>query len=123
MTNARRDTWDKYTEAWSETTVERKLAALRVSVRSSATYRDPLVVAEGHDALVAYMLDFHAQLPGGHFVTTYFQAHHDRSIAKWNMVDGAGAIVGEGVSYGEYDDSGMLAGMTGFFATPTNTPT
>lgn len=61
------------------------------------------------------MLGFHQHVPGGSFETHYFLAHHERSIAKWNMCNGAGEIIGEGVSYGEYGRDGKLVAMTGFF--------
>ena len=118
MTDAKRITWEKYAQAWAVASAEDKLAALRDSVESNCVYRDPLLTAEGHDALVDCMLNFHRQIPGGHFVTTYFQTHHDRSIAKWNMVDGQGKVIGDGISFGEYNDQGRLLTMTGFFESP-----
>ncbi len=66
------------------------------------------------------MRAFHQQVPGGHFVTSYFLAHHDASIAKWNMVNAEGATIGEGVSYGQYNEQGALIAMTGFFETPAS---
>ncbi len=51
-------------------------------------------------------------------MTTYFLEHHGRSIARWNMVDGEGAVLGDGISYGEYGDDGKLVAMTGFFEPP-----
>lgn len=113
-----RDVWERYVSAWKASSKAAKLAALAGSVDTACTYRDPLAVAIGHEQLVAYMLDFHRQVPGGHFVTTYFQAHHDRSIAKWNMVDGSGRVIGDGVSFGEYSAEGRLVTMTGFFEPP-----
>jgi hypothetical protein len=115
MTEAKRANWEKYALAWKETSRERKLAALRESVVPSCTYRDPNTVAEGHEELVAYMLGFQQQVPGAWFDTTYFLAHHDRSIAKWNMVGGTGQVIGDGVSYAEYDERGLLVTMSGFF--------
>lgn len=114
----KRSIWERYTSAWKEPSKAAKLAALERSVEAACTYRDPLVVAAGYEQLVAYMLDFHRQVPGGHFVTTYFQAHNDRSIARWNMVDGSGRVIGDGVSFGEYNADGRLCTMTGFFEPP-----
>ena len=113
-----RETWDTYTSAWKLATAEEKLSVLGRSTDQACIYRDPLAHTCGHTELVGYMLDFHQQMPGGHFETTHFQSHHGRSIAGWNMRDGSGAIVGDGISYGEYNDTGKLIGMTGFFATP-----
>jgi hypothetical protein len=115
--DGKRETWETYVSAWKETSGDGKRAALIASVAPACVYRDPLTQADGHDALIAYMLGFHQQVPGGHFETTYFLAHHDRSIAKWRMRSGDGTVVGEGVSYGEYDAHGKLSAMTGFFDT------
>jgi hypothetical protein len=118
VADEKRKTWETYASAWKEASAEGKWAALRQSVEPTCMYRDPLEVAEGHGQLVDYMLRFHEQVPGGHFVTSYFLAHHDRSIAKWTMNDAAGNVVGEGVSYGEYNERGKLVAMTGFFDVP-----
>jgi hypothetical protein len=120
MTDPKRTIWNTYSRAWKEADKGGKLAALRESTVSDCIYRDPNTVVEGHEALVQTMLAFHQQVPGGWFDTTYFLAHHDRSIAKWNMIDGKGQVIGNGVSYGEYDERGRLTSMTGFFepATP-----
>jgi len=114
----RRGTWDTYTLAWRETTARAKLQALRASTSEACVYCDPLARTDGHDALVDYMMDFHQQIPGGYFETTYFLAHHDGSISKWTMHSGDGAVVGDGVSFGEYDAQGRLQSMTGFFDDP-----
>jgi hypothetical protein len=118
MNTIQQTTWETYTRAWRETTPDAKAAALAQSVVSSCRYQDPLTSAQGHGELIDYMMDFHRQLPGGHFVTTSFAAHHDTSVARWNMVDGAGRVVGDGVSFGQYDHAGSLVEMTGFFDVP-----
>jgi SnoaL-like domain len=115
MNDERRATWEIYASAWKEASADAKRAKLAASVDRACTYRDPLTQVDGHDALVDYMLRFHEQVPGGYFETTYFLAHHQRSIAQWNMRSGEGAIVGKGISYGEYDERGKLVAMTGFF--------
>jgi hypothetical protein len=118
MSASKQTTWEKYVSAWKVTTANEKAAALRTSVAPSCVYKDPSTVASGHEELVAYMLALHQQIPAGHFVTTYFLAHHDASIAKWNMVNGAGEVIGDGVSYGQYNEHGLLVAMTGFFELP-----
>lgn len=118
-TDDRRKTWETYVSAWKLLDAKARSGALSTSVAEHAVYRDPLCQAEGHGPLIEYMNGFHEQVPGGHFETTYFQAHHDRSIAKWNMRNGQGLVLGEGVSYGEYDAEGKLVSMIGFFETPS----
>jgi hypothetical protein len=117
MTNDLRATWDTYASAWKATAADDKASALRASVAATAIYRDPLTEAKGHAALIAAMIDFHQRVPGGHFVTTHFEAHHDRSLARWTMHDAAGAVLGDGTSFGEYGPDGRLVAMTGFYAT------
>ncbi len=107
--------WETYVSAWKAEDAAAKRDALARSVATNAVYRDPLAECDGRDALLAYMLEFQKQVPGGYFETTYFLAHHGRSIAKWNMLDRSGQAIGHGVSYGEYGSGGELITMTGFF--------
>lgn len=116
--NDKREIWETYASAWRVPTPDAKRAALVASVDPASTYRDPLTQRRGHDDLVDAMLEFHAQIPGGHFQTTYFLAYEDRSIARWNMLSADGSVLGEGISYGEYGADGKLTTMTGFFETP-----
>lgn len=113
-----RSTWDTYTSSWKAKTREEKTSLLGDSVRDDAVYTDPLAQVASREALVAYMLEFHKQVPGGHFRTKSFQAHNNKSIAQWDMVAEDESVIGEGISYGEYDEQGRLTRMTGFFETP-----
>ncbi len=111
-------TWLAYAESWKVSSAEEKRALYEQALMPDCVYRDPLMEARGWDALLAYMQDFHRQIPGGHFVTTEFRAHHGRCLAQWQMRDGAGEVHGVGTSYGEFDPSGRLRSMTGFFEVP-----
>jgi len=120
MLNTRdaRATWERYAESWKVSGAAAKRALHETCLAPNCTYTDPLVVAQGRDALVEYMLEFHHQVPGGHFVTDHFLAHHDRGIARWRMVGGDGTTLSDGISYCEYDADGRLRAMTGFFEPP-----
>jgi len=107
--------WETYTQSWKAKGREAKLALFADSLNDDCEYRDPTIHTKGWEELAQNMANFHEQIPGGHFVTTWFLAHHGRSIAKWNMCDEAGTKLSEGVSYGEYDAYGRLLSMTGFF--------
>lgn len=110
--------WETYASAWKAETVAQKLAIFEQCLTEDCTYTDPLAQTKGWVELSAYMLDFHKQIPGGHFVSTYFLAHHGKSIVKWDMCAGDGSKVGEGISYGQYNADGKLVAMTGFYETP-----
>ena len=117
-TDVFRLTWEAYTAAWKPENAARRRSLFEQTLRRDCEYRDPLVHAVGWDALDFYMQDFHRQVPGGHFVTTWFLAHHDRSVAKWEMRNADATVLGQGVSYAEYADDGKLRAMNGFFDTP-----
>jgi hypothetical protein len=115
--NDARQTWERYVSAWKATEAGDKRALFDGCLSPLCVYRDPQTERRGWDDVLAYMLEFHRQVPGGHFVTDQFVAHHGRSMARWTMRDAAGRILGEGTSYGEYDEDGRLLAMTGFFET------
>lgn len=110
--------WETYTSAWKAETASEKQVIFEQSLAKGAIYTDPLAVTNGWDELIGYMLEFHKQIAGGHFVTTYFLAHNQKSIAKWDMCAADGTKIGEGISYGQYNDDGKLTAMTGFYETP-----
>ena len=117
MNNDLKAVWERYVASWKAGTVAEKRAHFAECLAPECVYTDPLARAQGWDELLAYMASFHEQVPGGHFVTEYFLAHHGRSIARWKMLDSAGAEIGSGMSYGEYDAEQRLVAMTGFFET------
>jgi hypothetical protein len=110
-------TWETYTAAWKAESAADKRALVSASLAQECTYRDPLVKATGWDELIAYMLDFHQQVPGGHFVTRRFRFHDGQSVAQWDMLDAHGTVIGDGASVGRYNQAGRLVSMAGFFDT------
>lgn len=112
-------TWLTYASSWKAETASERRALYEASLSPDCIYTDPLAVAHGWDELLAYMEAFHAQIPGGHFVTRYFLAHHGQSIAHWDMCDAEGNKLGEGTSHARFDGHGKLTSMTGFFETPS----
>jgi hypothetical protein len=115
--------WERYVASWKAVDAADKQRLFAGCLSPSCVYTDPQTVAKGWTELSNYMLDFQKQIPGGHFVTQQFITHHGRSMARWNMVGGDGAVLGDGVSYGEYGPDGKLVSMTGFFETPNPSPT
>lgn len=111
-------TWETFVASWKAESAAEKRKLFEKSLDRNCVYNDPLDNAKGWDELEAVMLDFHRQVPGGYFVTHYFQAHSNKSIAKWEMLNGENLVIGDGISYGEYNEHGMLVSMTGFFELP-----
>lgn len=122
METNRRTTWETYMAAWNTPSATDKHALFARCLASDCVYADPLAHTRGWNELVDYMNDFHRQVPGGRFLLNQFSAHHDGSLATWNMVGGDGAVLGNGMSYGEYTADGRLVKMVGFFDTPGQAP-
>ena len=117
MSQQYQDTWEAYTQSWKVESSAEKRALFEKSLTDQCIYHDPLTKTLGWSELEKYMIEFHEKIPGGHFVTTQFLAHSNKSIARWEMKDGNKQVLGDGVSYGEYGEDGKLISMTGFFET------
>lgn len=118
MSNNFKEIWETYVQSWKVESAEEKHALLKKCMASNSQYCDPAITTNNKEELVNYMLDFHQQIPGGHFVTQYFLAHHNKSIARWEMRNANNDLLGDGISYAEYNDDGMLISETGFFELP-----
>ena len=117
MSNEHEKTWEAYTSSWKPETSDEKRATFAICLDVECEYTDPLMKTKGWDELITYMLNFHQQVPGGYFVTNYFLAHNHQSIARWDMKNSENQVIGEGISYGKYNEKGKLVSMTGFFET------
>jgi hypothetical protein len=118
MNDELRDVWERYVRSWQVANIAEKREIYPTCLDQACVYTDPLTQAKGWDELLAYMISFHEQIPGGHFVTEQFYSHHHRSVARWKMLRGDGTPLGEGISYAEYDEQKRLVTMTGFFEPP-----
>lgn len=118
MNNELRDVWERYVGSWKVSSVAEKREIFPTCLSPACVYTDPLTKARGWDELTAYMVGFHEQIPGAHFVTEQFLSHDRRSVARWKMLSGDGTAIGEGISYAEYDAEQRLVTMTGFFEPP-----
>ena len=114
-----RKSWDRYANTWRLSSAEEKAQECEQVLVEGVVYTDPLTQRTGRGELVAYMLEFHQQIPGGHFKTKEFWAHSGCSVARWDMCAGDGSVVGTGVSYAHYRADGKLHSVTGFFDVPS----
>jgi len=103
--------------ALNATTREDKLRHLSECAAADISYSDPMVAIRGAEALAGYMLSLFEMNPGGRFVEVSFLSHHERSLAKWDVLDGGGVRVGDGTSYAEYDETGRIVSVAVFFTT------
>ena len=121
MSNNHKQTWLTYSQAWKVPTAQEKRVLMEKSLNQDCVYTDPMTQAKGWDELLAYMLKFHEDVPGGFFETIQFMTHNNRSVARWQMRNAQNETIGDGISYVEFDNDGRLKTMTGFFETPSQT--
>jgi hypothetical protein len=115
--NKREETWKRYSDAWHATDAERT-EIFKATLAKQCVYTDPLATTTGWKALTEYMRAFQQQFPGARFAVQDFETHNDCSIAHWKMLAPDGSPISAGVSYGEFDESGKITKMTGFFDVP-----
>ena len=108
-----------YFDLWNETDAAACQAALAATWAADATYRDPLLVAEGYDALAAMIAAVHAQYPGHRFQQTgAIDGYPGRARWPWALVGPDGAPIVAGLDVAVLADDGRLRSVTGFFEAP-----
>ncbi|NRA88865.1 MAG: nuclear transport factor 2 family protein [Rhizobiales bacterium] len=113
-------TWENYVELWRLTDKNEMKNRAKNVIVNDCGYRDPLIQANGTEALFNYIYEFQQQFSGGYIETYAFMSHHGRSMANWHMKSSNATIISEGISFGEYNEAGELTCMTGFFETQGN---
>jgi hypothetical protein len=110
------DLAERYIAAWNETDPDTRRAAVAALYAEDARYVDPLVDAEGREAIAATIGAVQQQFPGFVFrLAGPVDAHHDQARFSWELGP-AGApeapIVGFDVAV--RDPEGRLRSVLGF---------
>ncbi len=108
-------TWYTYQKAWSDVSSAERRELLARSVSENGVYTDPLSSCQGYDALVNYIEQFRASMPGALFKNHRFVEHHAQSHAEWTLYDAQGKEFQSGNSYARYGQGGRITHVTGFF--------
>jgi hypothetical protein len=109
-------TVDTYLAMWNQPDAGRRAELIRTAWAESGHYVDPLLEAEGHDALSQMVAAVHAQYPGHRFRrTSAVDTHHDQVRFGWELVAPDGSITVGGVDVGILAADGRLTSITGFF--------
>ncbi len=81
-----------------------------------ATYTDPMVHAEGAEALLAHITGIHQQMPGARIArTSEVQVHHDVARFAWQFTLPDGSSLPEGLDLAIFDSAGKIKRIVGFF--------
>jgi len=109
-------TIDRYCEAWSDPDPAQRAAALADVWATGATYTDPMVHAEGAEALLKHIAGVHSQMPGARIVrTSEVQVHHDVARFAWQVTLPDGSSLPEGLDLAIFDAGGKIKRIIGFF--------
>jgi hypothetical protein len=109
------DLADRYLAAWNETDPAARAAAMAGLFADDVRYTDPLVDAEGRDALHATIDAVHQQFPGFVFrLAGPVDAHHDQIRFSWELgpEDQEAPVAGSDVAV--VDGSGRIRTVLGF---------
>ena len=109
-------TVDTYFDMWNEDDPAKRLELIEQAWGSDGRYVDPLLEADGHEALSAMVENVHQHYPGHRFErTSGIDAHHDLVRFAWQLAAPDGAVTVAGIDVGELTADGRLRRITGFF--------
>ena len=106
---------DRYLAAWNERDPQRRRAAVDDLWAEGGTYTDPLVAAEGREAIDATIAAVQGQFPDFTFRPGQTSdAHHHLGRFTWELGPDGGAAVVVGFDVAVLDDDGRIRDVLGF---------
>ena len=109
-------TIDTYLAAWNETDPAARADLVKKAWAEEGAYVDPLLEAQGHEAINAMAAGVHQQFPGFRFRrTSGVDAHHSLVRFGWELVGEDGAVAVAGIDIAIVADDGRLSRVAGFF--------
>ncbi|MEU6034323.1 nuclear transport factor 2 family protein [Actinomadura sp. NPDC047616] len=110
-----RELIERYLAAWNEKDPAARRAAVDDLWTEDAAYVDPLVVAEGRDAIDATIAAVQAQFPDFVFrLAGDVDAHHHLARFTWELGPEDGEAVVVGFDVAEFSEDGRLGKVHGF---------
>jgi len=107
---------DTYLAMWNETDSKRRARLIEQAWVGGGHYADPMLEAEGHEALGQMVAGVQAKFPGHRFRRrSGVDAHHDQLRFAWDLISPDGAVVVAGIDIGALAADGRLERVTGFF--------
>ena len=109
------DLADRYLAAWNETDPAARRTAIDDLVADDVRYTDPLVEAEGRDALDATVAAVQEQFPGFVFrLAGPVDAHHDQVRFSWELGPAGQPAPIAGFDVAVVDSQGRIRTVLGF---------
>ena len=113
-----RSTYDIYVRGWSNIAEAERRDTLPRAIAADATYADPVSYTHGPGGMADVMTNFQRKTPGGYFVVDQFITQRDRALVFWRALDAEGKLRFTGNDAIIFDQGGLLAQISGFFAKP-----
>jgi hypothetical protein len=109
-------TVDTYLAMWNEADPAKRTQLIERAWTADGRYLDPMLEADGHDALHEMVTKVQSAYPGQQFKRlSGIDAHHDQVRFAWELSGDDGTVTVQGVDVGELADDGRFARITGFF--------
>jgi SnoaL-like domain len=109
-------TVDTYLAAWNETDADVRAKLVEQAWAPDGRYVDPLLEAQGRQAISDMVAGVHEQYPGQRFRRlSGIDAHHDQVRFAWELAAPGGVVTVAGIDVGELGPDGRLRRITGFF--------
>jgi hypothetical protein len=109
-------TVDTYLAMWNETDPARRAQLIARAWAGDGRYVDPMLEAEGHEALGAMVTGVQAKFPNHRFRrVSGVDVHHEELRFGWELRGPDGAVVVAGLDVGALAPDGRLRRITGFF--------
>jgi hypothetical protein len=106
---------DQYIQSWNETDAEARRALLARLWTEDGSYVDPLVVAEGLDAIDATIAGAQQQFAGLEFrLVPGVDAHHNLARFSWELGPAGGEAIVVGFDVAVLAEDGRLRAVHGF---------
>lgn len=107
---------DAYIAMWNEEDPARRAELIEQAWAEGATYRDPLLAADGYDGLSAMVETVHQHYPGQRFARlTGLDQHNGFARFGWHLAAADGAVTVAGIDVAEVAPDGRIRRITGFF--------
>jgi len=107
---------EAYLGMWNTTDPAARKKFIEKAWATDGRYVDPMLEADGHDALNEMVAGVQQHYVGHQFTrTSGIDAHHDTIRFAWDLRAPDGALTVAGVDVGVLDSDGKLQQITGFF--------
>jgi hypothetical protein len=105
-----------YGAAWTAESDALRRQYLEEAWADEGVYIDPTAEITGRDALAVHMAGLQDRFPGARIeMTSAVDTHHGKLRFKWQLAAADGAILTEGMDFGELGPDGRLQRIVGFF--------